>query len=397
MQSSPSLPSPTFTTQPRYQIIHLLLQLNSCPLDFPEYPDPPTDRLRGMIYAAACQRIQTRAKLANENLKKAFDFVKIFTDLTGFLYPLHSYDLQVGICVKLALFQLLLSDKDAIKEFEKLRSYMASGPAFNAMNTSSPVVDSQFIHYLAEEAGFIPSSPSEISPPSSPMRTDGPSKGKGFGSISQTRVQLALMESIIHNLVQNRSPISQQDEKGIRIQSEKFNMEGLFKILPNWIFTLDEFDEEEYGKIYLPVTENFAGFTKAVSIIMAACNTHHSKLQVPRAALEETLNCYTSLRKTFQGHPQLWKFADAYLRGFVGATLGSSEGFKNLFMSDWKIVLQNEWHKKRASTNTFSYRRMSAVTNASEMEVDEAEGPVKSESGRRKSIVEEYDSWEFLR
>ncbi|EGX48270.1 hypothetical protein AOL_s00080g395 [Orbilia oligospora ATCC 24927] len=380
-----------------------------------------------MIYAAACQRIQTRAKLTNENLKKAFDFVKIFTDLTGFLYPLHSYDLQVEICVKLALFQLLLSDKDAIKEFEKLRSYMASGPAFNAMNTSSPVVDSRFIHYLAEEAGFIPPSPSEISPPSSPMRTDGPSKGKGFGSISQTRVQLALMESIIHTLVQSRSSIGQQNEKGIKIQSEKFNMEGLFKILPNWIFPLDEFDEEEYGKIYLPVTENFVGFTRAVSqisltlieqtksspisgqtitdsqeiyqvsTIMAACNTHHSKLQVPRVALEETLNCYTSLRKSFQPHPQLWKFADAYLRGFVGATLGSSEGFKNLFMSDWKIVLQNEWHKKRTSTNMFSYRRMSAASNANEMEVDEVEVPIKSESVRRKSIVEEYDSWEFLR
>ncbi|KAF3282264.1 hypothetical protein TWF970_001677 [Orbilia oligospora] len=350
-----------------------------------------------MIYAAACQRIQTRAKLTNENLKKAFDFVKIFTDLTGFLYPLHSYDLQVEICVKLALFQLLLSDKDAIKEFEKLRSYMASGPAFNAMNTSSPVVDSRFIHYLAEEAGFIPPSPSEISPPSSPMRTDGPSKGKGFGSISQTRVQLALMESIIHTLVQSRSSIGQQNEKGIKIQSKKFNMEGLFKILPNWIFPLDEFDEEEYGKIYLPVTENFVGFTRAVSTIMAACNTHHSKLQVPRVALEETLNCYTSLRKSFQPHPQLWKFADAYLRGFVGATLGSSEGFKNLFMSDWKIVLQNEWHKKRTSTNMFSYRRMSAASNANEMEVDEVEVPIKSESVRRKSIVEEYDSWEFLR
>ncbi|KAF3094356.1 hypothetical protein TWF103_010554 [Orbilia oligospora] len=397
MQSSPSFPSPTFTVQPRYQIIHLLLQLNSCPSDFPEYPGPPTDRLRGMTYAAACQRIQTRAKLTNENLKKAFEFVKIFTDLTGFLYPLHSYDLQVEICVKLALFQLLLSDKDAIKEFEKLRSYMASGPAFNAMNTSSPVVDSQFIHYLAKEAGFIPPSPSEISPPSSPMRTDGPSKGKGFGSISQTRVQLALMESIINSLVQSRSPIGQRNEKGIKTQSEKSNMEGLFKVLPNWIFPLDEFDEEEYGRIYLPVTENFVGFTRAVSTIMGACNAHHSKLQVPRAALEETLNCYTSLRKSFQSHPQLWKFADAYLRGFVGATLGSSEGFKNLFMSDWKIVLQNEWHKKRTSTNMFSYRRMSAVTNANEMEIDELEGPIKSESVRRKSIVEEYDSWEFLR
>ncbi|KAK6519748.1 hypothetical protein TWF506_000047 [Arthrobotrys conoides] len=395
MQSYP-LPSPIFTLQPRHQIIQLLLQLNSSPSNTPEYPDPPTDRLRGMIYTAACQRIETRAKLSSQNLAKAFDLVKIFTDFTGYLFPLHSYDLQVSICVKTVLFQLLLSDKAAIQEFEKLRSYMASGPAFNAMNTSS-AVDNRFINYLAEEAGFIPPGPREISPPSSPKRTDGPSKGKGFGNISQTRVQLAFMESVIHSLVQTRSLTGQRNENVTNIQSENFNMESLLKILPNWIFPVDEFDEEEYGEIYLPVTEDFVGFTRAVSTLTAACNTHPNKLQVPRTAIEETLNYYKSLQKTFHSHPQLWKFADAYLRGFVGATLGSSEGFKQSFMSDWKIILHEEWNKKRMRTNTFSHRRMSTVMDASEMEIDGGEGSVETESVRRKSIVEEYDSWEFLR
>ncbi|RVD86058.1 uncharacterized protein DFL_004352 [Arthrobotrys flagrans] len=409
MQPFSPLPSPTFPFHPRQQILNLLLQLNPSPINGPEYPDPPTDRLRGMIYAAACQRIQTRAKLTPQNLAKAFDLVKVFTDLTGFLFPLHSYDLQVGICVKTVLFQLLLSDKEAIKEFEKLRSYMASGAAFNAMNTPS-VVDNGFINYLAEEAGFISPALKEISPPSSPRRTDSPSKGKGFGSICQTRVQLALMESAIESLVQTRSFKDRHDENVPNIHSESFNMESLLKILPNWIFPRDEFAEEEYGEIYLPVTEDFAGFTRAISAIAAACNTppprtpgseagntHLIKPQVPRTAIEEALSYYTSLQKSLHPYPQLWKFAEAYLRGFVSATLGSSEGFKQLFMSDWKIVLKDEWHRKSTSTKGFSYRRMRAVMDANDMEIDQPEGTIEPESMRRKSIVEEYDSWEFLR
>ncbi|KAK6502080.1 hypothetical protein TWF481_009890 [Arthrobotrys musiformis] len=401
MQSSSPLPSPTLSFHPRHQIMNLLLRLCPSPSKAPDYPDPPTDRLRGMIYAAACQRIETRAKLTPPNLTKAFDLVKVFTDLTGYLFPLHNYDLQVDICVKTALFQLLLSDKDAIREFEKLRSYMASGPAFNAMNTSS-VVDNGFIKYLAEEAGFISADPKEISPPSSPRQSGCLAKGSGFGSISQTRVQLAFMESVIHSLVKTRSTNSSKSRRHSEcvpnIHSEKFNLESLLKILPNWIFPVGEFDEEEYGEIYLPVAEDFVGFTRAISTITAACNAHHSKLQVSRTVIEEALHYYNSLQKSFKPHPQLWKFAEAYLLGFVCATLGSSEGFKQLFMSDWKIVLQEEWQKKCTSTNSFAYRRMSAVIDAKEMDIDTNEGgPIESESVRRKSIVDEYNSWEFLR
>ncbi|KAK6348709.1 hypothetical protein TWF718_006496 [Orbilia javanica] len=397
MQSTcSSFPGPTLSFHPREEILNLLLQLGSSLKNAPIYPEPPTDRLRGMIYAAACQRIQMRAKLSPPNLTKAFELVKIFTDFTGYLFPLHSYDLQVAICVKMVLFQLLFSDKEAIKEFEKLRSYIASGPAFNAMDTSS-VVDNGFINYLAEEAGFLSPGPRRISPTSSPRRTGSSSKDKGFGGISQARVQLAFMESVIHNLVQTRSVKEKNRENVPNIQSENFNIECLLKILANWIFPLEEFDEQVYGEIYLPVTEDFVGFTRAISTITAACNIHPKKILAPRAAAEEAIRYYNSLQKSFQPHPKLWKFAEAYLRGFVGATIGSSEGFKQMFMSDWKIVLRDEWKKRCASTNLFSHRRMSAILDVEEMEIDGEEVPIESESVRRKSIVEEYDGWEFLR
>ncbi|KAK6519240.1 hypothetical protein TWF281_003076 [Arthrobotrys megalospora] len=344
MQFHPSLPTPTSSpTSPlspcstRQQVLNLLLKLNPSPSLPPEYPDPPTDRLRGMIYAAACQRIQNRAKLPHNTLQKAFNLLEISTDLTGYLFPLHSYDLQVDICVKIVLFNLLLSEKEAIEDFEKLRGYMASRPAFSAPNTAS-AMDNGFVSYLAEEAGFTSTtaSVSEISPPSSPRHNRCSSKNKSFSSISQARVQLALMEGVIHGLIQTRSS---EHPNGVAQDSisEAFISECLLKILPNWIFPVDEFGEERHGSIYLPVTEDFVGFSRAISTVMATCNIHPSqadKTHLLPIAIEDAIAHYTSLQNTFQTHPQLQKFSEAYLRGLISATLGTSDGFKHFFMSD---------------------------------------------------------------
>ncbi|KAK6358778.1 hypothetical protein TWF730_008097 [Orbilia blumenaviensis] len=385
---TPSPTSPTPPLQTRQWVLNFLLQLSpDTPSRPPEYPDPPTDRLRGMIYAAVCQRLAYLAKLSREAHQKAHHLARISTDLIGYLFPLHSYDLQVDICVKTVLFNLLLSDKDAVRNFDALSVLAAT----NSSLLSG--VDTNSVNFLVKEAGFIPSSCKEASSSSS--------QKDGFGPICEARVQMALMESIISKVIQARCSKSHNggaNRGSTQKESGELDIDCLLKILPNWIFPADEFDETEYGAVYLPATENFAAFTKAITTISTACNPSSPQEVKLQPAIKDALSHYTTLKTTFQPHPQLWKFANAYLQGFISSNLIGNEAFKQLFTNNnYKAALREEWRRRR--TNSFSYRRrMSAVLDVSEIEIgDEEETTARSEGVRRRSIIEEYDSWEFLR
>ncbi|KAF3941516.1 hypothetical protein ABW19_dt0201662 [Dactylella cylindrospora] len=399
-----SIPPPPSRLQARQQILEALLTFSSAPNTSPDYPEAPTDRLRGMIYAATYQKIQSYACFPQSALPKAMGIAKSATDMVAYIYPYHNFELQVSISVKLVFMWFLISQSGdtgiGIEELKQLVGgceSLTSSPRTNLSGGGTPETENGIISCIKQELSDIPFAAPDA-------RVFGTCSRSYFGPIATAITRLAVIEALVQILVsrqiQDHEPQSTMAKLlggKPAIQGELEGCRSLSKILSNWVFPQHEFEEGKYGGTYLQAMADLVGFTDAVSNITTSCeslgSTNLSSASVGKKdSLPKSIECalvhYKAVTESFKLHPQLRKFADAYMKGYICATLASNSGFKDLFPGDWRVDVKQEWKKRRQAKVLRHCVKATKCPDNMEISTGNCDA---------RGVVEEYNSWEFLR
>ncbi|KAF3905915.1 hypothetical protein ABW21_db0200431 [Orbilia brochopaga] len=409
---SPPTPSasPTSEVAPcrTFQLLlDLLLSLTSDSSVPPTYPEPLNDRSRGILYPAVCHRIKYHAGPLNpSDSQRVLEIVQVATNLVGYLYPFHSFDLQVELCSKIVLFGLLLPSNNDIVGVPELKKILLDSSSTQTTEVGELFAELERRKQKADPTlGVFGLWPVFLIIPAV-QRT-----ACQFGPISNATAKVAIADGVIRSFIesetvqdQNASHDQALDDKSVaRFLKES----GITRLLVGLIFPQNEFEEAEYGSVYFPVLGKLSDFTEAITTIATnLCDNPHQEttlayntlllLQSATAASKAT-SSYKAVHDAFRQQPQLWKFAEAYMKGHVCAIIGTNNGIEKLFDGDWRDSLRAEWKRRNHSEIPHD------VTRGAKREKHGSQESVveKAESGSPKSwirrTVEEYDGWEFLR
>ncbi|KAK6333972.1 hypothetical protein TWF696_002483 [Orbilia brochopaga] len=410
MDSHSSIPTPSASPprqvsprRARRLLFDFLLGLTSNASLPPTYPDASNDRFRGILYPAICHRIKYHAgPLSPSDSSRIFEIAQTATDLVGYLYPFHSFDLQVEICSKIVLFGLLLRRNDDIAGVPGLKKMLVDSNCTQTAEVASLVAELELRKGRGDPSlGVFGLWPVFLI---LPFIRDG----HYFDPVSAAAVRVAITDGAIKSIINSQGVQTQGTSKdgppAFELIADSVKECGLQKLLVNPIFPGYDFEEESYGPIYFPVLDKLTEFTEAVATITTeACSGMgensvqvHNAPPLLQSATEKATTSYEAVRDAFRQHPQLWKFAEQYMKGYVCAILSSNDYFQQI-LGDWKGNLEAEWKTQRYAERTGGTGLALGGNTQKPPGFQSDKMEIGSPKNWVRSAVEEYNGWEFLR
>ncbi|KAJ6262661.1 hypothetical protein Dda_3473 [Drechslerella dactyloides] len=414
MDSRSSLPTPSASptsqvppSRTTQLLFDLLFKLTLDASVRPTFPDPLNDRFRGILYPAVCHRITYHAgPLSRLDSRRIFEAAQTATDLVGYLYPFHAFDLQVDLCTKIVLFGLLLPRNNDIVGLPELKNILIDSSPTRIAEVGELVTELELRKDVGDSMlGVFGLWPLFLIVPVARTGSERTNDGRYYGLISTATTRITIEDRVIRSIINSgvsRSTTGHSDPK----RTADFLKEcDISKLLASWTFPVYQFDEERYGPVYFPMLDKLVDFTEAITTIATGiCNDSGWRLVLDsnaplslQSAIQKAASCYKTVEETFRRHPRLWKFAEAYMKGYVCATVCTGDGFKHLFDGEWKSSLEAEWKSRREMATACDEglsatggKQCSQQASAEEMEVEDSTSWIKS-------TVEEYNDWEFLR
>ncbi|EWC43771.1 hypothetical protein DRE_07336 [Drechslerella stenobrocha 248] len=394
----------------RQTLLDFLLKLVPGSSSQPDYADPPSDRLRGMIYAAAYQRIQNHVGASDAvqtgETSETAEKVQKATDLTSYIYPLHSFDAQVDICVKIVSFKILCEKFDDIDGTEDLQRFM-----IDLMSSLSPKLGQLSCgkcpsHSICDTGEILRLWPLPTHLYTINTEFSETQSHPYFGPISTAATGVAIAQSIVDSIINLPVPHDQSPRCADRysfIGSRAAGREDIFlRILALCVFPEYEFSEGSYGRAYFPFLSNLIEFTKSLTAITTICHTIRKGLLIDKypeslkSYTGEAIGHYNDVKNACGEQERLWEFAEAYMKGHVCAMMAGSNGLGWLFDTSWRVVVSEQWEETvhlEAPAHNFGAPPKTKIPDSGSADGIE----IETNECAVKSIVAEYDSWEFLR